>query len=310
MRYPSNSPMLAMSQKIPFEELRYPTLASVKMDGLRCLIYDGQLFTRNLKLHPNQKLQEYFKEAMRKSKKDELVFDGELWDETLPFCETAGICRSFTAEIGENLAFHVFDMLPLRVYDHGAGGNPLRDRRDAYYEECAGLANVRCVAQMPIHDAETLKGMFEQYVQRGHEGLICRDPRSYYKHGRCQPTKPFMVKFKATETHDAQIIGIKPARKLKEGVARTSDLMGHLKRVHTQDSYEADDKLGSFQVAWNELEFSVGPGRGLDDHEKRKIWKNKEAYIGKWIEFESLSVGVKDVPRMGKFVKFRFDKED
>lgn len=302
--------MLAMSQKISFDKLHYPTFASVKMDGLRCLIYEGQLFTRNLKLHPNQQLTKYLKQILAISRKHDMVFDGELWDASLPFCETASILRSYNSDIEEGLAFHVFDCMERKVYDHGAGGLPFEQRKAQYTQWCHDVENVVPVVQLICSDKTVLEYTYRSVITQGHEGIICRDPRSYYKHGRVTPGKPTMVKFKATETHDARIIDILPARKLKAGVERTTDLMGHLKKVHTQDSYEESDLLGSFVVDWNGNRFSVGTGRGLDNSEKRRILANKADYIGKWLEFESLSVGVKDVPRMGKFTRFRLDKED
>jgi len=42
---------------------------------------------------------------------------------------------------------------------------------------------------------------------------------------------------------------------------------------------------------------------------KEEVWKNKEKYIGRIIEYKGMLVGAKDVPRHPTFVRFREDKD-
>jgi hypothetical protein len=42
---------------------------------------------------------------------------------------------------------------------------------------------------------------------------------------------------------------------------------------------------------------------------RRDIWKNKDNYVGKWIEFKGMLVGSKDKVRHPVFLRYREDKE-
>ena len=42
---------------------------------------------------------------------------------------------------------------------------------------------------------------------------------------------------------------------------------------------------------------------------RRDIWKNKEKYIGKMIEYKAMVIGMKDFPRHPTFLRFREDRD-
>ena len=41
-----------------------------------------------------------------------------------------------------------------------------------------------------------------------------------------------------------------------------------------------------------------------------EIWKNRESYLGRWIEYRGMLVGAKDLPRHPTMTRFRNDKDD
>ena len=47
----------------------------------------------------------------------------------------------------------------------------------------------------------------------------------------------------------------------------------------------------------------------MTDEEKEEVWKNKESYIGRYIQYKGMLVGAKDVPRHPTFERFRNDKD-
>jgi len=61
-------PMLAPNEKIDISTLKYPLLASYKLDGIRCIFKDGQMYSRALKQFPNIKLRERFAELAKLAK--------------------------------------------------------------------------------------------------------------------------------------------------------------------------------------------------------------------------------------------------
>jgi len=69
------------------------------------------------------------------------------------------------------------------------------------------------------------------------------------------------------------------------------------------------DKASAFIVLFNGQK--VKPTLSMTDDQKIHIWKNKEEYIGKWVEYKYLEVGMKDggLPRHPTTVRMRNDKE-
>ena len=47
----------------------------------------------------------------------------------------------------------------------------------------------------------------------------------------------------------------------------------------------------------------------MTDEEKEEVWKNRESYIGRMIEFRGMLVGAKDLVRHPVFVRFREDRD-
>ena len=41
----------------------------------------------------------------------------------------------------------------------------------------------------------------------------------------------------------------------------------------------------------------------------QEIWKNKESYIGRWIQYKGMMVGAKSVPRHPVMERFREDRD-
>ena len=68
-------PQLAPNDKIELADIKYPLLASTKLDGYRCIFYKGEMFTRSLKQVPNKQLKEKFAELIEYSKENNLILD-------------------------------------------------------------------------------------------------------------------------------------------------------------------------------------------------------------------------------------------
>jgi hypothetical protein len=47
----------------------------------------------------------------------------------------------------------------------------------------------------------------------------------------------------------------------------------------------------------------------MTDEEKEKVWKEKDSYIGKTIEYKAMLVGSKDLPRHPVYIRMRPDKD-
>ena len=98
---------------------------------------------------------------------------------------------------------------------------------------------------------------------------------------------------------------------IKEGIKRSLDPTGHRKAVHKKDDLEPKGTFGYFIVKVDiegQPSMEIGGWKGLTKELRDEIWKNQQDYVGKWIRFKGMSIGVKNVPRIPKEIEFRDPK--
>jgi DNA ligase-1 len=61
--------------------------------------------------------------------------------------------------------------------------------------------------------------------------------------------------------------------------------------------------LGSLDVEWNGIEFSIGTG--FDSEMRKDLWKRRDEIIGKICKFKYFGQGIKIAPRFPVFLGFR-----
>ena len=126
-------PMLAASCD-DIDQLRYPLLATQKIDGIRCLIIDGVAMSRSLKPIPNRYIQSII------GKREYNGLDGELVVGSSFQQATSGIMSSD----GEpDFTYHVFDL-----WDRA--GATYYDRDEDLRLHVAVLASPRVVALQTV----------------------------------------------------------------------------------------------------------------------------------------------------------------
>ena len=109
------------------------------------------------------------------------------------------------------------------------------------------------------------------------------------------------------ETWDAEIVGIKQATEVDPDAEKTINELGYSKTSRKKDDRVLIDKAGAFMVSWEGKDLLVS--LKMTDAKKEEVWVNRDKYIGKWIEFEGMTVGAKNVPRFPVFKRFREDKD-
>ena len=291
--------------------IHYPQYASQKYDGFRLLNLCGEhLLSPALKPFPNIRLSSHLRTLFQQCQNERLVTDGEIWSPKLSFNELQSIVRSQNAEIPDHVGYYIFDMLTEEEWNNGT--EPMFAKRYTEYRgRLAGHEHIVTVEQRFITDWQEAGRCFDAALDAGQEGIILRSQSAKYKHGRCTLKQDGMWKFKEFATQDGVIIDIEQQMKLKEGVTRTTNAIGHLERRYEQDLYEPASKAGAFVVEMNGQRFKVKPGKGMNDPEKERIWKDfamyPEKWRGKYIEFKSMTHGAKDKPRIGSLVRFRPD---
>ena len=303
-------PMLcASSDNLNLTSLPFPLLASPKLDGIRALITEGRVFSRNGKLIPNLHVQKTFGgpgQLFLSGLDGELVVgnprSSRAMQETVSGVMSAG---------GQpDISFFAFD-----IFLHPWSHRPFHLRLEEIH------VRLQCIpASVPIyplyhtllHSLEELLAFETEVLEKGYEGIVLRCPSGPYKFGRTTK-KEFlslqggMMKVKHFTTTEATVIGMVPAFANNNEVQL--DAFGLLKRSSAVAGKSPKDTLGSFQCTspgWASP-FNVAPGI-LSQEERYTIWQRQEAFLGKTLTFKHFTkTGTKDLPRFPRFVSWRPD---
>lgn len=290
-------PMLCPNELPDLDKVTYPMLASFKLDGIRCIFKDGELLSRSLKELPNIHLHVKFAHLKEYSKKNNVILDGELYCTSVDFNALSGIIRSDEHDLPDDLEFYCFDLLD-------ANKKTFKDRvQDYMYLRQPSLVQV---AQTEVNSAEEVQSYFEHAIKSGYEGLILKDPSSYYKFGRASFKSNTAYKCKLYESFDAQIIDITQATVAREGSEKKVNELGRSVTSQKKADRELINKAATFIVLYNNM--PLGVSIALTDEEKEEIWANKHKYIGRWIQYKGMLIGSKDLPRHPVFERYRDDK--
>lgn len=301
--------MKGPNEIVPFDHpyIQYPQLCSTKYDGFRCLNLCGErLLSPALKDFPNKHLAKHLEDFLVYCHEHRIVTDGEIWSPLLKFNELQSVVRSQDVAIPTSVSYYIFDMIPEMEWDNEIE-KEFHTRFSDYLNIFESFPNVVPVLQVTINNAQEAEDCFNSHIEQGHEGIILRQPKAKYKHGRCTTKQDGLWKFKQFITHDAVIVGVEEQMKLREGVERTRNEVGHLERRYEQDLYEPAGMVGAFVVEHEGQRFKVKPGKGYDNTSKICMWQDKESLIGKLVEFKFMPHGSKDKPRIGSLVRFRPD---
>lgn len=294
----------------PDKHTSWPVLVSTKLDGNRALFLNGKIFTRSMKEQPNRHLYTRFSDLVKFTKDNPgVAIDGELYDHTIPFSDLQSILRSKDAEPTPHLMFYAFDYIE-------KWGTPDRDfasRQASLQRSLQHTGVVRCLRQTMLHTPSEVQAVYEEALNFGYEGLMVRNPSAPYKYGRATTKEDIIHKMKPWITDDAVVIGVEPMRRLRNGLDRGKNEIGRTKKTYKQDDFVEVDEIGSLIVRDEKgREFSLGWGRGWDAVKKAGVWKDHKKsadVVGRWVEYRSMGVGEKDLPRMPQLIRFRDDKE-
>lgn len=178
--------------------LRFPLLASPKLDGIRALVKDGVVYARSGKPLPNAHVQKLFGQLHG--------FDGELCvgDPSAPdvFRQTQSQVMRRAGE--PPVTFFLFDSwcrgnLP---YGHFQAAYIIERHMDSL------PPNVALVEQTTLHNAAELEDYEEQCLAHGFEGVMLRDPDAGYKQGRSTAREGILLKLKRFVDAEAEVLGM------------------------------------------------------------------------------------------------------
>ena len=168
---------------------------------------------------------------------------------------------------------------------------------------------IEWVAQKLFYKASEIENYFEEVLKEGYEGLILRDPKSLYKCGRGTIREAIIFKVKPFLELDAQVTGVVQATRVDELAEKTINELGRSVTSKKKDDRILIEKASAVTVDYKGQSLKVT--LALTDEEKIEVWKNRDSYIGRWIEYKYLAVGMKEggLPRHPTSLRWRIDKD-
>lgn len=286
-------PMLGIA--VDTTKLVFPIYASPKLDGIRVIIKDNQVLSRNGKPIPNM-----FVQSLLKSYHG---LDGELivGHPTHPNVFQLTTSGVMSIEGVPNVRLYVFDCW------YAKGGIDTRYNEVLKIVWDNPIADIEVVPQIIINSLEELYKFEEDCLEKGYEGVMLRYPNAPYKNGRSTVKEGALLKLKRFSDSEAVILGMEPL--LRNHNEATKNALGLTERSSHKDNMVADDLLGSLHVKdyITGVEFSIGSG--FTEEQRRDIWNRQEELKGSIVKYKYFEVGVKDKPRFPIFLAFR-DKRD
>jgi len=271
--------------------LRYPLLASPKLDGVRAININGILLSRSLKLIPNKHIQMLFGRREFHGLDGELII-GDPTAKNVCNVTTSGV---MSREGTPPTRFYVFD-------DHTHVGT-FKYRHKGLHARIAGWGSVMVVKHSVITNEQELLRYETDMLALGYEGIMIRDPNGYYKHGRSTLKEGLLLKLKRFEDSEAEVLGVVELMTNLNGAMRNA--LGHLERSRAKAGLVGAGTLGALQVRdlTTGVEFEIGTG--FNQHDRELLWSTRNDLPGRLVRYKYQPTGVKEKPRFPVFLGFR-----
>ena len=280
-------PMLACEADL--RKLRFPLLASAKLDGIRATVRNGVVMSRSNKPIPNAGVQAKFKHLEN--------FDGEL----IVGLPTAHDVMRQTTSIVMSDSKPAYDV-NYYMFDHiGALG-------DSYVERAKRMrgwgvrSDIFMLSQVEIRNLDELLAYENACLDQGYEGLILRDPAAPYKCGRSTANEQYLLKMKRFVDAEAVVVGFE--ERMHNGNEAVTNELGRTKRSSHQSGKSGRGDLGALVCQFDGVEFNIGTG--FTDSERAALWAERDSgLVGRLAKFKYVPVGVKEAPRHPVFLGWR-----
>jgi len=273
-------PLLAGTVK-DMDAIKYPVMASAKLDGIRCLVLDGKALTRSFKPIPNNHIRQTIEGMFQHDVDGEIIVEGKTFNEVQS--------AVMTVEGEPWFRYLVFDM-PARQEAS------FRQR----YDYLCSLYSRHTLHHVVIDDKEALLKYEETVLKSGAEGVMIRSPEGKYKEGRSTVKEGILLKIKRFK--DAEAVVVDVIEEQSNTNAKEKDAFGLAKRSTKKEGKVGKGVMGSLLVEYKGEQFGIGTG--FTGATRYYIWNNRKHFIGKLVKFKYQEMGVK-APRFPVFIEFR-----
>lgn len=284
-------PMLAVDAG---SNIRFPILASPKLDGIRCTVWGGKPYTRSLKEIPNAHIRAVFAKADL-----QYQFDGELIVGDVNAKDVYNqTVKGVMAHSGEpKFSFWIFDMV-LDCWD--------AEQRQKMLSQCTLPEFAGIIPQTMINNESELQAYEAEQLALGFEGVILRGLDGMYKHGRSTVKEGYLLKVKRFTDSEAVVVGMEELLR-NQNEAFTNEL-GHTARSSAKDGKVPMDTMGALICrTLDGVEFNIGTG--FTAEQRQRVWNAKADIIGKLAKYKHFEIGAKDKPRHPVFIGFRDERD-
>jgi len=279
-------------------DITFPVLASPKIDGIRCLIIDGQAVSRSLKPIRNPHVQALLKHAWLEGLDGELV----VGEPTAQNCMQATTHGVMSGKGEPDFTYYVFDTF---TFDGGFNDRLIA----AQAKVCSsGLDHVQTVVHVRIETQEELDRYEADCLNTGYEGVMIRSPDGPYKQGRATAKQGYLLKVKRFVDSEAEVVAANVMMHNENEAKRNA--LGRTERSTAKAGLVSANVLGNLVVEdlVTGVQFEIGTG--FTAAQRKEYWDMGDDIIGKIAKYKHFAnAGVKDKPRFPVFIGFR-DAED
>lgn len=289
-------------------ELRFPYMASVKLDGFRCFVHEGVPLTSSGAPIANDFTRGLFTETMSTGRAFEGL-DGELivgaWNDPKAFKNTSGPVRKKTGE--PDVRFYVFDdrTRPNDTFVTRYANAVQRVLLAQQKHRNPMNARIEVIPQVMVRNLEELYAFEREAIANNFEGIMLADPEGPYKFGRSTLKENWRLKVKRFVTEEAEIIGFK--ERMINDSESFEDELGRLKKSEKAEDRRPSGMVGAFTVRSSKwaVEFDIQATTLSHEEAKEALERFDELYRGQLASFEYFPHGVVDRPRHALFRAIR-----
>jgi len=279
-------------------EIKFPVLASPKIDGIRAYSHDLMLFSRSKKPIPNRFIQDTIEKPGLSGLDGELTVGPPNAKDVMQRT-TSGVMR----QDGEpDFTWWIFDYWtkPEDAYVNRMSA------LNAYLKTPEFLQNhprIRFLDQAFVETQEQLDKYEQQCIDQGFEGIMLRSLGGRYKYGRSTAREGYLLKVKRWVDAEARVIGFE--ERMHNANEATTNELGYTARSSHKDNLIPMNTLGALILQGADgITFNVGTGFG--DAMRQHIWNYRDSYLNAIVTYKTFQqTGVKDKPRFNVFKGFR-----
>lgn len=280
-------PMLASPANLDI--VKFPVLASPKLDGIRCVVHEGQAKSRMLKPIPNLFVREMLSHPRMHNLDGEIV---TYTDDKLDDFNTTQSKIMTQDGVVDDFMFYAFDNFKAPML-------PFVERiREVPY---ATDRHQRKLPHELVQNLDDLHKLCEEHIQLGYEGTMIRSPSGYYKFGRSTAREQGLLKIK--RFHDAEAVVVGLTELMRNGNEATTNALGRTERSSHKANMIPSGTMGTIVANWNGVEFEIGTG--YTQQQRQEYWHSLKP--GTKITFKYQEVSKYGVPRFPVFLGIRRD---